>query len=135
MEMLESMQKDRLDVTVAYIDVNGLKMVNDTLGHPEGDQYLKIIANSLNESLNKSDILARVGGDEFLIVSNSTEKDALESMLSKVNERLKDMGREGYRPSAMGPCRRPIMNPLTWMHCYAKATAGCTIIRCSLRRG
>lgn len=99
MEMLESMQKDRLDVTVAYIDVNGLKMVNDTLGHPEGDQYLKIIANSLNESLNKSDILARVGGDEFLIVSNSTEKDALESMLSKVNGRLKDMGREGYRPS------------------------------------
>lgn len=99
MEMLESMQKDRLDVTAAYIDVSGMKMANDTLGHPEGGQYLKIIANSLNESLNKSDILARISGDEFLIVSNSTEKDALESMLSKVIERLKTAGREGYRPS------------------------------------
>ena len=96
MEMLESMQKDRLDVTVAYIDVNGLKMVNDTLGHPEGDRYLKTIADSLNESLNKSDILARIGGDEFLVVSNSAEKEAVESMLKKVNEKLGTARREGY---------------------------------------
>ncbi|MFQ6970825.1 MAG: diguanylate cyclase domain-containing protein [Enterocloster aldenensis] len=89
----------RLDVTAAYIDVSGLKMANDTLGHPEGGQYLKIIANSLNESLNKIDILARIGGDELLIVSNSTEKDTLESMLSKIIEYLKTAGREGYRPS------------------------------------
>lgn len=89
----------RLDVTAAYIDVSGLKMANDTLGHPEGGQYLKIIASSLNESLNKIDILARIGGDELLIVSNSTEKDTLESMLSKIIECLKTAGREGYRPS------------------------------------
>ena len=89
----------RLDVTAAYIDVSGLKMANDTLGHPEGGQYLKIIANSLNESLNKIDILARIGGDELLIVSNSTEKETLESMLSKIIECRTTAGREGYRPS------------------------------------
>ncbi|MCD7968048.1 MAG: GGDEF domain-containing protein [Clostridiaceae bacterium] len=99
MEMLESMQKDGLEVTVAYIDVNGLKKVNDTLGHQEGDRYLKLIADSLNESLNKSDILSRIGGDEFMIVSNSAEKEGLESMLKKVNELLGTAGREGYRPS------------------------------------
>lgn len=99
MEMLESMQKDKLDVTVAYLDVNGLKKVNDTLGHSEGDNYLKIIANTLNENLNKSDILSRVGGDEFMVISNSTEKEAIESMLKKVNELLSTAGREGYRPS------------------------------------
>ena len=99
MEMLESMQKDGLEVTVAYIDVNGLKKVNDTLGHQEGDRYLKLIADSLNESLNKSDILSRIGGDEFMIVSNSAEKEGLESMLKKENELRGTAGREGYRPS------------------------------------
>lgn len=99
MEMLESMQKDRLDVTVAYIDVNGLKMVNDTLGHPVGDRYLKLIADSLNENLNKSDILARIGGDEFLVVSNSVEKEKIAFLLKRVNEGLGAAGREGFRPS------------------------------------
>lgn len=99
MEMLESMQKDRLDVTIAYIDVNGLKMVNDTLGHPEGDHYLKMVANSLNESLNKSDILARIGGDEFLVVSNSTDRTAIETTLGRVNESLMSSGGKGYTPS------------------------------------
>lgn len=99
MEMLESMQKDKLDVTVAYIDVNGLKRVNDTLGHSEGDRYLKLIANSLNSSLHKSDVLARIGGDEFLIVFNSTEIEALECKLKDVNEALAQTGCEGYTPS------------------------------------
>ncbi len=99
MQMLESMQEDRLDVTVAYIDVNGLKKVNDTLGHLEGDHYLKIIADNLNRELNKSDILSRIGGDEFLIISNSTDTEAMESMLEHANEVLGTLGREGYRPS------------------------------------
>ena len=112
MEMLESMQKDRLDVTVAYIDVNGLKMVNDTMGHPEGDRYLKMIADSLNESLSKSDILSRVGGDEFLVVSNSVNREALESMLKNVNEKLGNADGNGYRPSfSYGVVSAPHQSP------------------------
>ena len=47
------------------------------------DRYLKLIADSLNESLNKSDILSRIGGDEFMIVSNSAEKRRVGSMLRR----------------------------------------------------
>lgn len=99
MEMLESMQRDQLGVTVAYIDVNGLKAVNDTLGHLEGDCYLQLIANSLNQQLNKSDILARIGGDEFLIVSTSIAQDKLEHLLKKTNQSLSLASKNGYTPS------------------------------------
>lgn len=98
-EMLESMHRDQMDVTIAYIDVNGLKKVNDTLGHPEGDNYLKTIANSLNASLSKSDILSRIGGDEFLIVSNSLDMADMEATLEQINRRLLEQEQAGYRPS------------------------------------
>lgn len=95
MEMLNSMKKDRLDVTISYIDVNGLKKVNDTLGHSQGDRYLKIIANKLNQSLDKSDILARVGGDEFLVISNSSRLEVMGRLMERVNEELKNQECEG----------------------------------------
>lgn len=99
MEMLESMYRDQLDVTIAYIDVNGLKKVNDTLGHSEGDCYLKQVANCLNESLSKSEILARIGGDEFLVVSNSVQQEQMQELLKKVNIRLRLEAGEQYIPS------------------------------------
>lgn len=99
MEMLESMHKDQLDVTIAYIDINGLKKVNDTLGHSEGDLYLKQVANRLNESLSKSEILSRIGGDEFLIVSNSVQQERMKELLKDVNARLRLEAGEQYIPS------------------------------------
>lgn len=54
--------------TVAVIDCDGLKSVNDTLGHLAGDIYLQAIAGRLHGSLSKADLIARWGGDEFLVV-------------------------------------------------------------------
>jgi diguanylate cyclase (GGDEF)-like protein len=54
--------------TVAVIDCDGLKSVNDTLGHLAGDVYLQAIAGRLHGSLSKADLIARWGGDEFLVV-------------------------------------------------------------------
>ena len=52
-------------VTVVMCDVNGLKLVNDTLGHKAGDGLLRAAAEVLRKSARKSDIVARIGGDEF----------------------------------------------------------------------
>jgi diguanylate cyclase (GGDEF)-like protein len=54
--------------TVALIDCDGLKIINDSLGHLAGDEYLTAIAGRVVGSLSKDDLVARWGGDEFLVV-------------------------------------------------------------------
>lgn len=55
-------------LAVVFIDLDGFKRINDTLGHAAGDQLLRIIADRLGELTAPSDLLARLGGDEFTII-------------------------------------------------------------------
>src|SRR4030095_1748177 len=55
-------------VAVLCLDVDRFKSVNDTLGHPIGDQLLKAVAERLRACVRESDLVARLGGDEFAIV-------------------------------------------------------------------
>lgn len=64
---------------VLYIDLDGFKNINDTMGHGAGDQLLRLVANRLERRLKSNDVLARMGGDEFAIIlrSVSETEDAL----------------------------------------------------------
>lgn len=78
-----------LDRTVAVIDCDGLKAVNDELGHLAGDEYLRAVAGRLQGSLSKDDVIARWGGDEFLVVQDLGADRAvpvLTRMLRAVND-------------------------------------------------
>jgi diguanylate cyclase (GGDEF)-like protein/PAS domain S-box-containing protein len=61
--------RDKRPFLLFFADVDGLKQINDTLGHSRGDQALIETAEALRETFRKSDILARIGGDEFAIVA------------------------------------------------------------------
>ncbi|MES2137246.1 MAG: GGDEF domain-containing protein [Pseudomonadota bacterium] len=63
-----------------YVDLDGLKMINDTFGHQAGDQALIQVAGLLVTGVRKSDVVARIGGDEFgILLAHSDEENAHEA--------------------------------------------------------
>ena len=70
---IERSDRYKKPFSVLLIDVDNFKTINDTYGHLKGDSVLKIIADLLSEQVRQSDILARFGGDEFVIILLETE--------------------------------------------------------------
>ena len=72
-------------ISIIAADANGLKLINDTLGHSAGDELLRCGATLLRQSLRKSDILARVGGDEFAVILPRTDALTVEAIVERIN--------------------------------------------------
>lgn len=76
--------------SLAYIDVDNFKNINDTLGHHVGDELLTQLSITLQISLRASDTIARIGGDEFICLLPETEQIAAKSAILNGEKRLKD---------------------------------------------
>lgn len=61
--------------SVIYFDVNGMKRINDTHGHPAGDAALRHVAEILSKNVRESDIVGRLGGDEFGVILTQTNQE------------------------------------------------------------
>ncbi|MBU8907702.1 PAS domain S-box protein [Desertibacillus haloalkaliphilus] len=70
-QQLALIQRNDQSLAVMYMDIDKFKGINDTLGHEIGDELLKQFSNRLKENVRESDVLCRVGGDEFLILINN----------------------------------------------------------------
>ncbi|MEW6622295.1 MAG: diguanylate cyclase [Bacillota bacterium] len=81
-------------ITIVSIDVDDLKVINDTMGHHKGDKILKNCAAVLKSSLRKSDILARIGGDEFAAILPRTDKKAADSVIERIKFVLAEYNNE-----------------------------------------
>lgn len=75
-------------VTIIAADLDGLKLINDTLGHDRGNQMLVTCANTIKQALRKTDILARVGGDEFAVLLNNTGEDVGQLVIDRIKNSL-----------------------------------------------
>lgn len=64
----ELKQRTRREVTIVFIDLDGMKRVNDTYGHAQGDEILRTLATCGRKMLRHGDVLARIGGDEFALL-------------------------------------------------------------------
>jgi diguanylate cyclase (GGDEF)-like protein len=75
--------------SMAYIDVDDFKNINDTLGHATGDKLLIELADCLKSTLRRTDIVARIGGDEFVCLMPETAQDEAKSVFIKISSLLK----------------------------------------------
>jgi len=77
-----------------FIDMDNLKWINDHHGHNEGDQALIGLANILKKTFRESDIIARIGGDEFVVLSESADENG-EILMTRLVENIRDYNAKG----------------------------------------
>ncbi|WP_018701901.1 sensor domain-containing diguanylate cyclase [Anaeromusa acidaminophila] len=76
------------------IDVDGLKLVNDTCGHDAGDVLLAAVGREIKECFNRNDLVIRLGGDEFAVVMHMAEEVAVQEACQRVRDRIAAHNRE-----------------------------------------
>lgn len=90
-------------IALISIDLDQFKAVNDTLGHPAGDELLKAVSGRLRNCVRKTDIVARLGGDEFAIIrSEAADRQGLASLASRLIESLSEPFRIGNDEVTIG---------------------------------
>ena len=80
---------------IIVCDVDGLKFINDTMGHQSGDQVLISVADILRQSFRSSEIIARLGGDEFAILFTETDPKVVEMMMERLRQTVLDYNNSG----------------------------------------
>ena len=77
--------------SIAIIDANRFKQVNDSFGHPAGDAVLREIARSIKNCIRKTDILIRYGGDEFLLLVPKMSEEILERKMQEISQAVENI--------------------------------------------
>ena len=81
---IEHALKHSESLYLVYLDLDGFKLINDSLGHEVGDRVLKIVASRVKACLREQDQLVRMGGDEFVILINNLEASTIEPILDRL---------------------------------------------------
>ncbi|AJC74653.1 hypothetical protein AJ81_02430 [Pseudothermotoga hypogea DSM 11164 = NBRC 106472] len=90
--------KENETACLLYLDLDGFKKVNDEFGHSFGDKLLQAAAKRIKSSIRSSDLLGRIGGDEFVLFLAGADVRMAEEVLERINEKLKEpFGIDGVR--------------------------------------
>ena len=84
----ERSRRYRHSLSVAYLDLDNFKGLNDSHGHAAGDEMLRTVAEIIQSAVRSTDIAARVGGDEFAVLFPETDKAAVRAALAKIQSRF-----------------------------------------------
>jgi diguanylate cyclase (GGDEF)-like protein len=94
---LKIAQREKKNMILLYADVDDLKYINDTFGHPYGDQALRETAQSIKSTFRKSDVIARIGGDEFVVLAIENTRASPESLMDRLRKKLASFNAQGDR--------------------------------------
>ncbi len=90
-------QRHKTVLTLAYLDLDDFKTLNDTRGHAEGDRVLRVMGRVLKGSVRDTDTAARLGGDEFALVLPDTDSEGAQQVIAKLKRGLDEALEEGAR--------------------------------------
>ncbi|GBG55728.1 histidine kinase [Sporomusaceae bacterium FL31] len=94
MNVLE--QKSAINVGVFAIDIDGLKFINDTFGHNQGDNMLTWAATVFRSTFRESDLIARIGGDEFVVLIGDCCSEDMEALYKSFRANIKQANQENF---------------------------------------
>jgi len=90
-EEMHRLEKSRsFPVSIIVIDLDGLKIVNDTMGHYQGDELLRRFARIIRNQFRSSDVVARIGGDEFAIILPQTSRQTADEVISRISRVIEE---------------------------------------------
>jgi diguanylate cyclase (GGDEF)-like protein len=95
---LKVAHREHQSVVIFFVDLNGLKQINDEFGHPAGDQALQDAAMVLLQTFRESDIVARLGGDEFVVLARSNDHDVVMSVRARLKDQINAFNTRFSRP-------------------------------------
>jgi diguanylate cyclase (GGDEF)-like protein len=91
------MKRSGKPMTLAYVDLDNFKTVNDTQGHPMGDSLLKEVAVTMKHYIRSNDVVARLGGDEFALLFPETDQEVAATILKRLQKALLEtMQKQGH---------------------------------------
>lgn len=87
-QQMKSAKRNKQDVVLLFADLDNLKWINDTFGHQGGDFVLAEVADIFRGCFRESDIIARIGGDEFVVLAIEAEKESTSHLIAKLQKKL-----------------------------------------------
>ncbi|MCU8392701.1 sensor domain-containing diguanylate cyclase [Vibrio vulnificus] len=90
--------------SIAYLDLNGFKPINDQFGHQEGDLALKAFADTMKKSFRESDVFARLGGDEFVVFMSGASRAVAQIAIQRFTEALQRYNQSANRGYDLSFC-------------------------------
>ena len=112
-EYLQLADRKKMNMYLLYIDLDDLKKINDTYGHNKGDFILVTLAEILQKTFRKSDIKARIGGDEFAVFPIDTRVNGVQTAIARLKKSIDD-----YNSTSE---RQPLLSVSTGIASYNQA--------------
>jgi diguanylate cyclase (GGDEF)-like protein len=103
-QSLKLARRNGRDVSLVHLDLDRFKIINDSLGHHVGDRALRRVADILRGTFRQSDVMARVNGDEFLVLALEASGEAAEHLVERVRSSLAEFNESAREPYRLSAC-------------------------------